>query len=184
MNRSVLLLNASYEPLGIVGTPRAVLLLWKGAAEIVEQDGVLRSQYTDYPAPSVIRLLAYIDVFGRQRRSSSKRTRVLARDKYRCAYCGTRGDQKTLTIDHIFPVSRGGETSGENLVAACFDCNQRKGNRTPEESGLKLKHRPAPLAFGINLSVLQHEAEKHPLWHQFLFMTDSKLAHFADEHAH
>lgn len=178
MNRSVLLLNASFEPLGAISTPRAVLLCWKGAAEIVEQDGVLRSQYTDYPAPSVIRLLSYIDVFGRQRRSSSKRTRVLARDKYRCAYCGCKGDQQTLTIDHILPSSRGGETSGENLVAACFDCNQRKGNRTPEESGLKLKHRPAPLSFGINLSVLQHEAEKHPLWATYVFLKDSGLASY------
>ncbi|HMG37142.1 MAG TPA: HNH endonuclease, partial [Blastocatellia bacterium] len=78
--RKVLLLNASYEALGTIGVPRAVCLIWKGSAELVEPDGnrVLRSQHFEFAVPGVIRLTHYVDVRGRQRRSSSKRNRILA----------------------------------------------------------------------------------------------------------
>src|SRR5262249_39571436 len=134
--KRVLLLNASYEALGTIGVPRAVCLIWKGSAEMVEADGgrILRSQHFEFAAPSVIRLMHYVDVRGRERRSSSKRNRILARDRNRCQYCGKKGTAFILTIDHIVPVSRGGNTSPENLVAACSPCNQRKGDRTPEEA--------------------------------------------------
>src|SRR6185295_8826018 len=116
LERKVLLLNASYEALGIVNTARAVRLVWKGSAFVVELDGkrVLRSQHFVFPAPSVIRLIEYIDVRGRQGRSSTKRSRVLLRDRYRCQYCGTSGSGFELTIDHIVPRSRGGRTTPEN----------------------------------------------------------------------
>src|SRR5262245_1621073 len=136
LSRRVLLLNASYEPLGTVSIPRAVRLIWKGAAEVVEDDGnrVLRSQRFVFPAPSVIRLVEYIKIRARQSRSVSKRTHILMRDRYRCQYCGVRGNTFELTLDHIVPRSRGGHTVPENLCAACFPCNQRKGDRTPEEA--------------------------------------------------
>lgn len=172
LTRKVLLLNASYEALGIVSVPRAVRLIWKESAEMVEQDGqaVLRSQRFVFPAPSVIRLITYVDVYGRQRRSSTKRTKILARDRYRCQYCGLRGSAFELTVDHILPVSRGGLSSAENLVAACFACNQRKGNRTPEEARMPLLKNPAALTYGIDRSILQHESEARPEWRKYLFL--------------
>jgi hypothetical protein len=90
LTRKVLLLNASYEALGTIYVLRAARLIWRGSAEMVEPDGnqVLRSQRFEFPQPSVVRLVEYIDVRGRQRRSSSKRTRILARDGYRCPGCG------------------------------------------------------------------------------------------------
>src|SRR6266404_1379095 len=107
LTRRVLLLNASYEALGIVTIPRAVRLVWKGSAEVVELDGdrVLRSQHFVFPQPSVVRLIEYIDVRGRQGRSSTKRSRILSRDRYRCQYCGMKGGAFDLTIDHIAPRS-------------------------------------------------------------------------------
>ena len=122
LTRKVLLLNASYEALGIVTIPRAVRLVWKDSADVVELDGgrVLRSQHFVFPAPSVIRLKEYIDVRGRQGRSSTKRSRILSRDRYRCQYCGMKGGTFVLTIDHIVPRSRGGQTVAGNLCAACF----------------------------------------------------------------
>src|SRR5260370_42115507 len=101
--RRVLLLNASYEALGIVSIRRVVRLVWKGWAEVVELDGdrVLRSQHFVFPQPSVIRLIEYIDVRGRQGRSSTKRSRILARDRYLCQYCGVKGGPFELTVDHI-----------------------------------------------------------------------------------
>src|SRR5690348_15197419 len=90
--RRVLLLNASYEALGIISMPRAVRLVWKRSAEVVELDGgaMLRSPTFSLPAPSVIRLKDYIDVRARQRRSASKRQAILMRDKFRCQYCGVK----------------------------------------------------------------------------------------------
>jgi len=173
----VLLLNASYEALGTVGVPRAVRLIWKGSAEMVEPDcvRVLRSQRFQFPAPSVIRLTHYVDVRGRQQRSSSQRNRILARDRYCCQYCGIKGTAFGLTIDHILPVSRGGTTSPENLVAACFACNQRKGDRTPEEARMPLLKNPAALVYGIDRQVLCHEAESRPEWRKYLFLDESEV---------
>ena len=105
LTRKVLLLNASYEALGTINVPRAVRLVWKGSAEVVELDGtrVLRSQRFVFPAPSVIRLVAYIDVRGRQGRASTRRVRILMRDRHRCQYCGAQGTGFDLTTDHIIP---------------------------------------------------------------------------------
>jgi len=174
--RKVLLLNASYEALGTISVPRAVRLIWKGSAEMVERDGdrILRSQHFEFAQPSVVRLTHYIDVRGRQRRSSSKRTRIFARDRYRCQYCGKRGGPFDLTVDHILPASRGGSTSADNLASACFPCNQKKGNRTPEEARMPLLSNPAALTYGIDRSVLRHEAEGRPEWRQYLFMSPAE----------
>ena len=101
----------------------------KHSADVVEMDGdrVLRSQHFVFPAPSVIRLIEYIDVRGRQGRSSTKRSRILMRDRHRCQYCGTRGNGFELTIDHIVPRSRGGRTTADNLCAACFAMQSAQG---------------------------------------------------------
>jgi 5-methylcytosine-specific restriction endonuclease McrA len=174
--RKVLLLNASFEALGTIACARAVALLWKGSAELVERDGdrVLRSQRAVFPVPSVIRLTHYIDIRGRQRRSSSKRNRILARDRYKCQYCGVKGNDFTLTMDHLLPVSRGGPTSPENLVAACKPCNDRKGARTPEEARMTLICNPAALTYGIDRRILQHEAEGRPEWRVYLFLESTE----------
>jgi 5-methylcytosine-specific restriction endonuclease McrA len=174
--RKVLLLNASYEALGIITMPRAVRLVWRESAEVVELDGdrVLRSQHFVFPAPSVIRLIEYIDVRGRQGRSSTKRSRILARDRQRCQYCGLRATSFELTIDHIIPRSRGGRTIAENLCAACLSCNQRKGDRTPEEARMPLLSNPAALTYGIERAAMCHEAESRPEWRKYLFLPDTK----------
>jgi len=59
---------------------------------------------------------------------------VRARDKYTCLYCGEIMPDR-LEVDHIVPRSRGGSNTPSNLVAACHDCNQEKGNQTAEEFG-------------------------------------------------
>jgi 5-methylcytosine-specific restriction endonuclease McrA len=174
--RKVLFLNASYEALGTVNVPRAVRLVWKGSAEMVELDGarVLRSQHFVFPVPSVVRLIAYIDVRGRQGRASTKRTQILIRDRYRCQYCGASGTGFDLTIDHIIPRSRGGRTVPENLCAACFLCNQRKGDRTPEEARMPPLTNPTALTYGIERAELCHAAESRPEWRKYLFLDDAR----------
>ena len=173
-NRKVLLLNASYEPLGTVDVARAVRLVWKGTAEAVEPDGdrVLRSQHFSFRVPSVVRLVQYVDVRTRQSRSASKRARILMRDRHRCQYCGNRFSAFELTLDHILPRSRGGRTEPDNLCAACRPCNQRKGDRTPDEARMPLLSAPAALHYGLERAALYHSAESRPEWRKYLFLPE------------
>ena len=177
INRKVLLLNASYEALGIVNMPRAVRLVWRGSAEVVELDGgrVLRSQRFVFPAPSVIRLIEYIDVRGRQGRSGVKRTRILMRDGYRCQYCGAKGSSFDLTVDHILPRWRGGKTVPESLCVACLACNQRKGNRTPDEARMPLLANPSALTYGLEKASIYFAAQSRQEWAKYLFLEESAI---------
>jgi 5-methylcytosine-specific restriction endonuclease McrA len=83
--RKVLLLNASYEPLSLVTAPKALTLVWRRVAEVLEIDKgrVLRSPHYVFDVPSIIRLTHYIDIRSRQNRVTN-RHRILARDHYRC----------------------------------------------------------------------------------------------------
>jgi 5-methylcytosine-specific restriction endonuclease McrA len=150
--QQVLVLNASYEPLNVCSVRRAHVLVWKGKAEVVEDlDRPLRAASSTFPWPHVIRLLAYVRVPRAVQRRISRRA-LFARDGWRCVYCGSSGGR--LTLDHVVPRSRGGESSWENVVTACAPCNLHKGDRLLEESGLsltRLPKAPAPELF-IRLS--------------------------------
>jgi len=135
-----LVLNATYEPLSIVPTRRAICLVLDEKAEILEDAGLLlRSARLSLPVPSVIRLRSYVRV-PYQRRCTLSRRAVFARDDHRCQYCGGHAD----SIDHVVPRSRGGTHTWENVVAACRPCNLRKRDRYVEETGMRLARRPAP----------------------------------------
>ena len=142
-----LTLNASYEPLTLVPTRRAVRLVLDRKAEIVEaeEDRHFRSESERVPVPTVIRLVRYVHVPRRFRRQVTN-TFLFARDDYCCMYCGRhrselRGRQ-FLTRDHVLPISRGGGNTWENVVTSCSPCNNRKGNRLPSEAGMELLTEP------------------------------------------
>jgi 5-methylcytosine-specific restriction endonuclease McrA len=138
----VLVLNATYEPLSVVPMRRAVLLLLKEKAEIVEAaEAWLRSTWVIMPVPVVIRLVCYVRIPRHFSLPVSRRT-VMARDGYTCQYCNGQPGRARLTLDHVVPRSKGGETRWENVVTACGPCNRRKGNRTPEEAGMPLPRQP------------------------------------------
>ena len=174
LSRRVLLLNASFEALGTIDVPRAVRLVWKRAAEVVEKDGarVLRSQHFTFEVPSVVRLIEYVDVRKRRNASGKQRVRILMRDKMKCQYCGAKGTQFELTLDHIVPHSRGGGDDPANLCAACKPCNQRKGDRTPDEARMPLLATPSALRYGLDKAMLRHFAASRPEWRPYLFMTE------------
>jgi 5-methylcytosine-specific restriction endonuclease McrA len=133
MQRS-LVLNASFEPLSVVSSRRAVCLLLAEKAELLAADEfVLRSERLTMPSPAVIRL-CYMVRAPRRRVVSASRRAVFARDDYRCQYCGDGAD----SIDHVVPRSRGGSDEWDNLAAACRACNSAKRNRTPAEAGMRL----------------------------------------------
>jgi len=179
LSRKVLLLNASYEALGTVSVARAVCLVYKHAAETIVPDGnrVLRSQHFAFGVPSVIRLVEYIDVRRKRRHrdSGKQRLRVLMRDKFRCQYCGVRGTAFEMTLDHIMPRSRGGRSEPENLCAACITCNQRKGDRTPDEARMPLLASPSALRYGLDRAVLHHYAASRPEWRPYLFLDEESV---------
>jgi 5-methylcytosine-specific restriction endonuclease McrA len=140
----VLVLNASYEPLNVTSVRRAHVLVFKGKAEVIEDAGKpLRSAAAEFVWPHVIRLLQYVRVPKSVQRKISRRA-LFARDGWRCQYCGTEGGK--LTLDHVLPRSRGGESSWENVVTSCSPCNLRKGNRTLDEAGMRLHALPRPPA--------------------------------------
>ncbi|MDJ0770221.1 MAG: HNH endonuclease [Ilumatobacter sp.] len=129
-----LVLNATYEPLSVVSSRRAVCLVIDEKAELIEPaEGVIRSESLTLPSPAVIRL-RYMVKAPRRRMAVVSRRAVFARDEYRCQYCGSRAD----SIDHVVPRSRGGHDVWENLAAACRPCNTAKRDRTPSEAGMQL----------------------------------------------
>jgi 5-methylcytosine-specific restriction endonuclease McrA len=164
--RSVLVLNATYEPLNIVPVHRAVVLLLKEKAEIVEAaKQQLHAEHLAINWPLVIRLVAYVPIPRRLPLPLSRRT-VLARDLYTCQYCGSQPSRHELTVDHVIPRSRGGTTVWENVVAACAPCNRRKGDRLPEEANMVLHNKPTRPHFVA--IVLLGEANAHAVWSKYL----------------
>ena len=142
--QQVLVLNASYEPLNVCSLHRAHVLVYKGKAEVVEElDRPLRSATSTFRWPHVIRLVHYVRVPRLVQRKISRRA-LFARDGWRCVYCGTTSGR--LTLDHVVPRSRGGESSWENVVTSCAPCNLRKGNRLLDEISMVLRKPPRPPA--------------------------------------
>jgi 5-methylcytosine-specific restriction endonuclease McrA len=140
----VLVLNASYEPLNVCSVRRAHVLVWKGKAEVVERlDRPLRSAAGSFVWPHVIRLLSYVRVPRAIKRRISRRA-LFARDGWRCVYCGSASGR--LTLDHVVPRSRGGDSVWENVVTACAPCNLKKGDRLLDEARMALLRLPRPPA--------------------------------------
>ena len=140
LNAKVLILNQNYEPMSVINAKKAIVLLYLGKAELIEAHNGLqvRAVSMSMPFPSIVRLSMYVRVPFKNIILSRKN--ILRRDAHRCQYCG-RGDIP-LTIDHVVPLSRGGEDTWENLVCACVQCNNRKGDRTPEEATAPLRRKP------------------------------------------
>lgn len=161
----MLLLNASYEPLRVCTVRRAVRLVMENHADAVEESAfVLRSPSTEFPVPSVIKLRHYVRV-KHQPRVPLSRANVFRRDNYRCQYCMTQGGM--LTIDHVLPRSRGGDSSWNNLVTACAGCNGRKGNRTPDEAHMPLNTVPRAPRF-IVAGLFGTVRLPDPVWEKYL----------------
>lgn len=137
----VLVLNASYEPINVCTVRRAIVLVLKQKAEVLDSlEAELRSERSSMTRPSVIRLRSYVHIPHQSFRRKITRRAVFARDGWECQYCGRNG---SLTMDHVVPRSKGGETSWENVVACCATCNRRKGDRSVTQSGMKLRCLPS-----------------------------------------
>lgn len=165
-----LILNATYEPLCVVSTRRALLLVLDSKAELIHATGVeFHSERAAFPEPSVVRLTYFVKV-PYQARVALNRRAVFARDGHRCQYCGAAAEN----IDHVIPKSKGGSHTWENVVAACRPCNTRKEDRYLHETGLTLRR--APTAPRERAWALVATGSVRSEWEQYLNLTRSELS--------
>ena len=147
---AVLLLNVTYEPLAVIPRRRAMSLWLRDVVDAAAEDElVIQGACSTLHVPTLLRLRRYVNAPRRGVRWT--RRGVLQRDDYCCIYCAVRsGDirgghrmgKNDFTVDHLLPISRGGRNTWPNTACACPACNQRKGNRTPHEAGMKLLWEP------------------------------------------
>ncbi|HEX8099272.1 MAG TPA: HNH endonuclease [Actinomycetota bacterium] len=153
-----LVLNATQQPLAVVPARRAVVLVLKEKADVVNADGVVfRSERFSMPAPTVVKLRYFVHVPYRARAALTRRA-VFARDNWICQYCGRSAEN----VDHVIPKSKGGTHTWENVVAACRRCNSKKENRLAHEAGLKLMRDPFAPSDALRLSLGRLEPEWEP----------------------
>jgi 5-methylcytosine-specific restriction endonuclease McrA len=165
-----LVLNATYEPLCVVSTRRALLLTLAGKAELLEATNrQFRAERIALAEPSVVRLSYYVRV-PYQARVALNRRAIFARDGQRCQYCGASAEN----IDHVIPRSRGGRHTWDNVVAACRPCNTHKRDRLLEESGMKLRR--APIAPRERAWALVATGSVRPDWEPYLRAVSRSLS--------
>src|SRR5579871_3881106 len=169
MQTPVLVLNASYEPINICGARRALVLVLKGVARTEEEQGTtLHSHRAVMQMPSVIRLLEYRRIPHQTRALSRKN--ILLRDRNTCQYCGVVLPSAELTLDHVLPRSRGGNSTWENLVACCHACNRKKGNRMLHEiEDMLLLREPKPFSLHTSRQIMRMLGRGDDRWRKYLF---------------
>ena len=197
LTSSVLVLNRMYVAVRVVNVRRAFVMLYRDSAEVIhvengayanydfqtwcelsqcwcEESSMLAgSDHGDWvravryriQAPRIIRLLRF-DQAPRQTIRLNRRT-LFARDGHRCQYCGNAYPHSQLSFDHVTPRSRGGATCWENVVTCCLTCNAQKGDRTPQEAGMRLQVRPAKPKHNPMLK-LKLGNPRYQVWQPFL----------------
>lgn len=158
-----LVLNAGFEPLSVISFKRALVLVMTEKASVIEhvEGDPIKAASGEFERPAVIVLTRYVRM-PHSRRIPVTRRGVLRRDGHRCAYCG----KAATTIDHVFPRSRGGQETWENLVACCLGCNNAKANRTPSEMGWQLPKEPKAPHGGT--WTVRGADRQEPQWEQYL----------------
>ena len=194
LHASVLVLNRFYLAVHIVNVRRAFCLLYTDSAEVIHvEDGQyanydfsswcevselqlleeqtidgsdwIRTVHFQVQVPRVIRLTEY-DRIPQQSLRFNRRN-LFARDNHQCQYCGKRLPNSQLSIDHVVPRSRGGDTSWENIVCCCLTCNTKKGGRTPQEARMRLMREPAEPRHNPWLAIKLTNPKYH-VWRPFL----------------
>lgn len=166
VNNAVLVLNQNYEPLNVCDVRRALVLIFGGKADVLEQHHyALHTSQRAYQAPSVIRLRAFV----RRPRPKVKlnRREIFIRDNYTCQYCGEFG--KDMTVDHVIPRCRGGQHNWTNVVTSCRSCNHRKGSKSVQDARMELRTIPREPRPGAYYTIERRlDLRRQPDWHKFL----------------
>ncbi|MEU2350090.1 HNH endonuclease [Modestobacter sp. NPDC049651] len=165
-----MLLNATYEPLCVVSSRRAIVLVLADKAELVDvTDALVHAERLSLAVPIVVRLTRYVRVPYPVSVPLSRRA-VFTRDAQTCVYCGA----SATSIDHVVPRSRGGTHTWDNVVAACRRCNHTKADRSLAEMGWTLPHPPRAPS-GAAWRLLGHRTVD-PRWRSWLGMPDALTA--------
>lgn len=163
-----LILSKSYEPIKVVHWHKAICLLMTNKIEVVEEyDSFVRSVNSSLRIPSVARLLSQF----RRNRNKIKfsRANIFARDRYKCQYCGKKGLVSELTHDHVVPRAHGGKTEWTNIVTACYSCNYKKKDRTPDKAGMKLRSVPIHPNWVPSININIDSKEAPSAWASYLY---------------
>lgn len=167
--KRALLLNSNGEPLQFIDGMRAIKLMLKGRVEVASGmtgdpsywDDCVTSPSKEFKLPAVLRLKYYVNKRNYKRPPRFQKKVLFNRDSWKCQYCGIELSYPALTVDHVFPVSRGGMTTWRNCVTACRNCNNSKGDKTPEEAGMNLLKQP------IEPTTLHYwDLARTSTWHQ------------------
>lgn len=154
----------------MVSWQKAFLLWFQDKADIiVTHQALAHTTSESFAIPAVLKMRVYIKPRSRQTVRLS-RDNIFLRDNFTCQYCTKHFAGKELTLDHVFPVSRGGGKSWENLVTACHKCNHKKGNRTPEEAHMPLLNQPVRLKWTPAMDVHFKKDHVDELWIPYLEM--------------
>jgi 5-methylcytosine-specific restriction endonuclease McrA len=159
LNRPTLVLNRSWQPVGVASVSRSLVLLWNDNARVVDPQDYRLYTWADWAGlipredepfiqgvrlrlrvPEVVALTKY-DRIPANAVTFSRRN-IYKRDRYTCQYCGAQPGSEELTVDHVNPRAQGGISTWENCVLACVGCNKRKADRTPEQAGMPLRKQP------------------------------------------
>lgn len=166
MTKTTLLLNSDYNILHFITYKKALKLFVKEKVDVLSDWEDVDICYGDrkIKLPATLRMKYYINKRYKQLVFSKKA--VLKRDHYVCQYCLNHIKSGQATVDHLIPKSYGGQSIFTNCVASCYNCNNKKGNRTPEQAGMELMILPtAPIGYVYYVS----EQERwHDDWGAFL----------------
>lgn len=184
---SVLIINASWVPIHLVTWEKAVSLIYNGKVKCIDSDWVsyekedwlelskhtkdfyvMRSPSVSIALPEVASLKSYRKL-RKEKGVKFSRQNILTRDGNRCAFCGGIFPTKDLTLDHLKAKSKGGATSWDNILTACRSCNQKKGDKTPEEAGMTPLFLPKKPEWSGG-----HNFKEMPSWARFMDNVESK----------
>ena len=167
----VLILNAdaqpvSYLPLSVIQWKEAIKYMYHDKCDVLEwyDDWMVRSPSWETKVPAIIMMREFIKHKTEVRFSKSN---LYLRDQYTCLYCDQKPAKMHLTMDHVQPLSRGGKTVWDNMVTACHDCNNKKGNKI---YGWKPKYKPYKPGYWelVRKRKQMHFTIRHPSWEQFI----------------
>ncbi len=159
LERPTLVLNRNWQPVNVATAARSLVLLFSGNARVVDPADYQTFSWEDWSAMRPaddelfvqavhyrLRVPEVITLTGYDRLPSANvafnRRNIFRRDKFVCQYCGRQPGSDELTIDHVIPRAQGGESTWDNCVLACTECNHRKADRTPRQAGMRLRNEP------------------------------------------
>lgn len=159
-----LVLNRSWIPVNVISPYEVMILLCRESAEVIDPETYetydlphwidrsigraktmspkkfIKTPRCSIEKPEVILLKEYYKVPFTE--VNFTRRNLYKRDNYTCLYCGMQYGPSNLSIDHVFPQSKGGKTSWVNCATSCKPCNSQKSNMTLTAVGFSLQKKP------------------------------------------